>query len=77
MSLGLPTPQSRNVDASNVHALAAELGLPAVVKPANDGPSVGISRVTDDAGLDEAVALAARYDGQLLMEQMVVGDELT
>ncbi|RXY90153.1 D-alanine--D-alanine ligase, partial [Salmonella sp. 3DZ2-4SM] len=63
--------------AEDVHANAAELGLPVVVKPANEGSSVGISRVTDDAGLDEAVALAARYDGQLLMEQMVVGDELT
>jgi len=61
----------------NVHALAAELGLPVVVKPANEGSSVGISRVFDEAGLDEAVALAQRYDGQLLMEQMVVGDELT
>ncbi len=77
LSLGLPTPQYRKVDASNVHALAAELGLPVVVKPANEGSSVGISRVTDEAGLDEAVTLAARYDGQLLMEQMVVGDELT
>ncbi|MFL9583075.1 D-alanine--D-alanine ligase [Stenotrophomonas sp. AB1(2024)] len=77
LSLGLPTPQYRKVDSNNVHALAAELGLPVVVKPANEGSSVGISRVTDEAGLDEAVALAARYDGQLLMEQMVVGDELT
>lgn len=43
LSLGLPTPQYRKVDASNVHALAAELGLPVVVKPANEGSSVGIS----------------------------------
>ena len=77
LSVGLPTPQYRKVDSTTVHALAAELGLPVVVKPANEGSSVGISRVTDEAGLDEAVALAARYDGQLLMEQMVVGDELT
>lgn len=77
LSVGLPTPQYRKVTADDVHANAAELGLPVVVKPANEGSSVGISRVTDDAGLDEAVALAARYDGQLLMEQMVVGDELT
>lgn len=77
LSLGLPTPQYRKVTAETVHAHAAELGLPVVVKPANEGSSVGISRVTDDAGLDDAVALAARYDGQLLMEQMVVGDELT
>jgi len=77
LAVGLPTPQYRRVTAADVHANAAELGLPVVVKPANEGSSVGISRVTDDAGLDEAVALAARYDGQLLMEQMVVGDELT
>ena len=77
LSLGLPTPQYRRVTAADVHASAGELGLPVVVKPANEGSSVGISRVTDAAGLDDAVALASRYDGQLLMEQMVVGDELT
>ena len=78
ISHGLPTPRFIALDqASNVHAAAAELGLPVVVKPANEGSSVGISRVTEDAGLDDAVALAVRYDGQLLMEQMVVGDELT
>ena len=31
----------------------------------------------DDADLDDAVALAARYPGELLMEQLIVGDELT
>ena len=31
----------------------------------------------DDGALDEAVALAARYPGEMLMEQMVQGDELT
>ncbi len=78
ISHGLPTPRFIALDqASNVHAAAVELGLPVVVKPANEGSSVGISRVTEDAGLDDAVALAVRYDGQLLMEQMVVGDELT
>jgi D-alanine-D-alanine ligase len=35
---------------------AAELGLPVIVKPANEGSSVGHRRVTDDAGLDAAVA---------------------
>jgi len=77
LSVGLPTPQYRKVTAGTVHAQARELGLPVVVKPANEGSSVGISRVMDEAGLDDAVALASRYDGQLLMEQMVVGDELT
>ncbi|MEE7558803.1 D-alanine--D-alanine ligase, partial [Xanthomonas sp. Kuri4-2] len=60
-----------------VRAAADALGLPVIVKPANEGSSVGISRVFDAAQLDEAVALAARYDGELLMEQLVEGDELT
>ena len=54
-----------------------ELGLPLIVKPSCEGSSVGISRVLDDAGLDDAVSLASNYPGELLMEQMVVGDELT
>jgi D-alanine--D-alanine ligase len=77
-SLGLPTPRFVALRSQDeVHAAADGLGLPVVVKPANEGSSVGISRVTDASGLADAVALAARYDGQLLMEQMVVGDELT
>ncbi len=77
-SLGLPTPRFVALHSQDeVHAAADGLGLPVVVKPANEGSSVGISRVTDASGLADAVALAARYDGQLLMEQMVVGDELT
>jgi D-alanine-D-alanine ligase len=60
-----------------VHAAAKQLGLPVIVKPANEGSSVGITRVFQEADLDAAVELAARYDGELLMEQLVEGDELT
>jgi D-alanine-D-alanine ligase len=81
LSLGLPTPRYAALAAGagreTVHAAAATLGLPVIVKPANEGSSVGISRVFDAAQLDEAVALAARYDGELLMEQLIEGDELT
>ncbi|WDS35709.1 D-alanine--D-alanine ligase [Pseudoxanthomonas sp.] len=81
LSLDLPTPRyvrlPSTAQAGDVHAAAARLGLPVIVKPANEGSSVGVTRVFEDAQLDEAVALAARYDGELLMEQLVVGDELT
>jgi D-alanine-D-alanine ligase len=78
LSLGLPTPRYvRLAKGSDVHAAARELGLPVIVKPSCEGSSVGVSRVHDDAGLDAAVELAARYPGELLMEQLVVGDELT
>jgi D-alanine-D-alanine ligase len=78
LSLGLPTPRYvRLAKGGDVHAAARELGLPVIVKPSCEGSSVGVSRVHDDAGLDAAVELAARYPGELLMEQLVVGDELT
>jgi D-alanine-D-alanine ligase len=47
------------------------------VKPACEGSSVGVSRVFDASQLDQAVALAAQYPGDLLMETLIEGDELT
>jgi D-alanine-D-alanine ligase len=78
LSLGLPTPRyirlSRN---SDVPKAARELGLPVIIKPACEGSSVGVSRVFKEADLGQAVALAARYQGEMLMEQLVEGAELT
>ncbi|GAB2625317.1 D-alanine--D-alanine ligase [Novilysobacter erysipheiresistens] len=78
LSVGLPTPgYLRLGKGDDVHDAARKVGMPLIIKPSCEGSSVGISRVFDDAGLDDAVSLAARYPGELLMEQMVVGDELT
>ena len=77
---GLPTPRFvalRRGGAGDVHAAAARLGLPAIVKPACEGSSVGVSRVFAESDLDAAAELAARYHGDLLVEEMIVGDELT
>jgi D-alanine-D-alanine ligase len=48
--------------------LAASV-LPVIVKPACEGSSVGITACSNDADLDTPVALAARYPGELLVEQ--------
>lgn len=78
LALGLPTPRYvRLRKGDDVHAAARELGLPVIVKPSQEGSSVGVSRVFDEADLDAAVELAARYPGELLMERMIEGDELT
>jgi len=75
---GLPTPRFKRIaKGDDVHAAAREIGLPVIIKPSCEGSSVGVSRVLADADIDEAVALAARYPGEMLMEQMIVGDELT
>jgi len=79
---GLPTPRfvplrERSDTGVDVHTAAAKLGLPVIVKPACEGSSVGVSRVFRDSDLDSAAELAARYAGDLLVEEMIVGDELT
>jgi D-alanine-D-alanine ligase len=78
LALGLPTPRYvRLAQGADVHEAARSLGLPVIVKPSCEGSSVGVSRVFNDADLEAAVALAARYPGELLMEQLVVGGEYT
>ncbi|HEX5123007.1 MAG TPA: D-alanine--D-alanine ligase [Rhodanobacteraceae bacterium] len=75
---GLPTPRFVPLrKGDDVHAAAAKLGLPVIVKPSSEGSSVGITRVFKDADLDAAVDLAARYPGDLLVESLIEGDELT
>ncbi|PKM07614.1 MAG: D-alanine--D-alanine ligase [Gammaproteobacteria bacterium HGW-Gammaproteobacteria-4] len=78
LALGLPTPRyARLSPGDDVCAAAEQLGLPVIVKPACEGSSVGITRVFALDDLEQAVALAARYPGELLMEQLVVGGEYT
>ncbi|HET9817852.1 MAG TPA: D-alanine--D-alanine ligase, partial [Rhodanobacteraceae bacterium] len=80
-ALGLPTPKfvalPRGASAERVHEAARELGLPLIVKPASEGSSVGVSRVFREQDLEDAIALAQRYPGDLMVEQLIEGDELT
>lgn len=78
LAQGLLTPRYERLSRSDdVAAAAGMLGLPVIVKPACEGSSVGVSRVFKEADLAGAIALAARYEGELLMEQLIVGDEYT
>lgn len=78
LSLGLPTPGYVSLERGDDVAEAAhKLGLPVIVKPACEGSSVGVSRCFRDADLAAAVELAARYEGPLLVEQLIQGEEYT
>jgi D-alanine-D-alanine ligase len=78
LSLGLPTPAYASLArGDDVAAAARKIGLPVIVKPACEGSSVGVSRCFKDADLAAAVELAARYEGPLLVEQLIQGDEFT
>ena len=69
------TPQEQTPDA--IAAIAADLGLPLIVKPPREGSSIGMTKVTEAAQMTQAVALATRYDPDLLCEQFIEGIELT
>ncbi|WP_040791461.1 D-alanine--D-alanine ligase family protein [Nocardia paucivorans] len=52
------------------------LGLPVFVKPARGGSSIGITRVTDWADLDAAIAVARAHDPKVIVEAAIVGREV-
>jgi D-alanine-D-alanine ligase len=75
---GLPTPPFELLDSrTNFSAVAARLGVPLMVKPANEGSSIGMSKVREAADLEEAFALAVNYDRVVIAEKFVEGTELT
>jgi D-alanine-D-alanine ligase len=75
---GIPTPPHELLDArADLKAVAARLGLPLMVKPVNEGSSIGMSKVRAASGLDEAYALAVNYDRMVMAEGFIEGQELT
>lgn len=55
---------------------AGEHGWPLFVKPARAGSSMGITKVDDLSGLDEAIAEARRHDPKILVESLLRGREI-
>ena len=75
---GLPVPDYVVLDgASDFAAVEARLGLPIFVKPANEGSSIGISKVKVAGGLHAAYELAARHDRCVIAEKYLGGGEYT
>jgi len=79
---GLSTPRyvllRRGVYSSaDVMAVPDTLGLPLIVKPAREGSSIGLSKVTSALQMAAAVAQAAQLDADILCEQFISGDEVT
>jgi D-alanine-D-alanine ligase len=78
LSLGLSTPRyvqlSKQADAN---AAVRALGYPLIVKPSCDGSSVGVTRVFREEELAAAIELASKQPGELLLEQLIQGEEYT
>ncbi len=75
---GLSTPRFVRLAAGgDVRAAIESLGLPVFVKPSCEGSSVGVARVVEAGDIEAAVEVARAYGGEMVIEQLVVGDELT
>jgi D-alanine-D-alanine ligase len=59
-----------------IEYVESTLGYPCFTKPANLGSSVGVSKATNRAELEEGLRAAARYDTKLLVERAVDAREL-
>jgi D-alanine-D-alanine ligase len=82
LSEGLPTPtyvllRRGRYNSADIDAVADTLGLPLIVKPAREGSSIGLTKVTVRADMAGAVERAAQLDADILCEQFINGDEVT
>jgi D-alanine-D-alanine ligase len=78
LSEGLPTPAWRQVaSAQETRDALAALGSPMIVKPAREGSTIGLSRISTPDECEAAYALAAQHDPIVLCEQFIRGDEVT
>lgn len=72
----LTTPFVALSQGETVRAGDLPFGLPAVVKPVQEGSSVGVSIVKSEADLQAAIDEAFRYDRVILVERYVKGQEV-
>jgi D-alanine-D-alanine ligase len=81
---GIPAPPGILVDRVDYRAdpegvarSVSDRFLPAVVKPARQGSSIGMSMVSDASGMRAALETAFAFDPQVLLERRIRGRELT
>jgi D-alanine-D-alanine ligase len=78
---GIPTPNFLVIDRIqeneiNFDDVKDSLRLPFFVKPSNMGSSVGIHKVKDKVGFENAVKDAFQYDSKILLEEFIEGREI-
>ncbi|MFC0337714.1 D-alanine-D-alanine ligase [Kushneria avicenniae] len=66
----------KSAASADFSALSEQLGTPLFVKPANQGSSVGVSRVSSAEELERALALALSFDHKALVESAIKGREI-
>ncbi|MEG6585945.1 D-alanine--D-alanine ligase [Dendrosporobacter sp. 1207_IL3150] len=82
LSADIPTPRSRLYDKDKSKQditleVSAEFGIPVVVKSSAQGSSIGVTIVESESQLPEAINQAFEYSDSILVEEFVVGKEVT
>ncbi len=82
LSEGIPTPRYQllrrgGYDRRQVIEVPDALGLPIIVKPAREGSSIGVTKVTGYSGMADAVESAGKLNDDILCEECIEGDEVT
>lgn len=78
LGAGLPTPAYRRLHAGmEFDKVAADLGLPLMIKPAHEGSSIGMCKVMRAEELPQGFATAAAYDSEVIAERWITGSEYT
>jgi D-alanine-D-alanine ligase len=82
LSENVPTPRyvllkQNNLDEQAQAHVIQTLGLPLIVKPAREGSSIGVAKVTQASELPAALQAAVACDTDVLCEQFIAGDEVT
>lgn len=75
--LGIPTPPAITVKEGEAFELPEEIGFPCMVKTCHGGSSVGVYRVDDVFGLENALRDAFSYEDQVLIERCIIGREFS
>lgn len=70
---GVRVPEGERISTGDCPAIAP----PVVVKPLDEGSSFGVKLCSDQASLDEALALLGKEYEQLLVERLIRGMEIT
>ena len=76
----IPTPDWIELSRDEIivpSTLVKLLGLPLMVKPCTQGSSVGMTKVTEEGGLGQAISNALKWDERVIVEAFVKGRELT
>jgi len=75
---GIPTPKYVVLTPeTDFNRVISELGLPLIVKPAHEGSSIGVTKVSLPHELAAAFQLAFTLDPSVIAEEFIVGSELT